>query len=125
VTTPVSSSDGNKTFRAGRESARRGPARLAVLEEVQTRFAAAGAVLDVHLSQFPGHAEELARTLGLRGYDGFCLIGGDGTIHEVANGLLQRGDGVSIPLGIIPGVRATRCCCTWAAQPPRTRPIGS
>jgi len=76
---------------------------LALLEQVRARFAAAGAVLDVHVSQHRGHAAELARTLDLRGCDGFCLIGGDGTIHEVANGLLQRADGVSIPLGLIPG----------------------
>jgi sphingosine kinase len=76
---------------------------LTLLEQVQIRMAAAGAVLDVHVSQFPGHAAELAKTLDLRGCDGFCLIGGDGTIHEVANGLLQRGDGVSVPLGLIPG----------------------
>jgi sphingosine kinase len=76
---------------------------LAVLEQVQARFAAAGAMLDVHVSQHRGHAAELARTLDLRGYDGFCLIGGDGTIHEVANGLLQRGESVAIPLGLIPG----------------------
>ena len=76
---------------------------LTLLEQVQTRFAAAGAALDVHVSQFPGHAAELARTLDLRGCDGLCLIGGDGTIHEVANGLLQRGDGVRVPLGLIPG----------------------
>jgi diacylglycerol kinase family enzyme len=76
---------------------------LAVLEQVRARFAAAGVVLDVHISQFPGHAAELARTLELGGCDGFCLIGGDGTIHEVANGLLQRRDGVRVPLGLIPG----------------------
>lgn len=76
---------------------------LAVLEQVQAWLAAAGAALDVHVSQHRGHAAELARTLDLRGYDGFCLIGGDGTIHEVANGLLQRREGSAIPLGLIPG----------------------
>jgi YegS/Rv2252/BmrU family lipid kinase len=45
---------------------------------------------------------ELARTLDLDGYDGFCVIGGDGTIHEVANGLMQRDRRALIPLGFIP-----------------------
>jgi YegS/Rv2252/BmrU family lipid kinase len=76
---------------------------MAVLEQVRIWLAAAGAAADVHVSQHRGHAIELARTLELRDYDGFCLIGGDGTIHEVANGLLQRRDGIAIPLGLIPG----------------------
>jgi YegS/Rv2252/BmrU family lipid kinase len=76
---------------------------LSVLEQVRPIFAAAGAVLDVHVSQFPGHVAELARTVDLCGCDGFCLIGGDGTIHEAVNGLLQRGEPAPVPIGIIPG----------------------
>ena len=77
---------------------------MAVLEEVRPLFAAAGAELDVHVTQFAGHAAELARTLDLGGCDGFCVLGGDGTIHEAANGLFQRGDAPDrIPLGLIPG----------------------
>ena len=30
------------------------------------------------------------------------MIGGDGTFHEVINGLLNRGDHQKIPIGIIP-----------------------
>ena len=30
------------------------------------------------------------------------VIGGDGTIHEVLNGMLARTDGVTIPVGLIP-----------------------
>lgn len=82
-----------------RGGARRG---LAVLEQVQPTFAAAGIVLDVRVTQRPGHAREMARTLDLTSVDGLCAIGGDGTIHEVADGLMQRGETISIPLGIIP-----------------------
>lgn len=76
---------------------------LALTRRIEPRFANAGASLDVHVTQGPGHATQLARTLDLRGLDGLCLIGGDGTVHEVANGLLQRDDRASIPLGLIPG----------------------
>lgn len=75
---------------------------LAVLEQVQPTFAAAGIGLDVRATQRPGHAREMARTLNLTGVDGLCAIGGDGTIHEVADGLMQRGEPISVPLGIIP-----------------------
>ena len=36
-----------------------------------------------------GHARELATNLDLDGYDGFLTIGGDGTFHEVVNGMFQ------------------------------------
>lgn len=35
----------------------------------------------------PGHAEELAA--GLSGFDTVVVIGGDGTVHEVVNGLMR------------------------------------
>ena len=50
-----------------------------------------------------GHARELATNLDLSGYDGFLTIGGDGTFHEVVNGMLQRPDGKNVPIGVIPG----------------------
>lgn len=54
-----------------------------------------GAV-DVARTERPGHGVELAREGALAGRTLVVAVGGDGTIHEVANGLLQardRGDG--------------------------------
>lgn len=34
-------------------------------------------------------------------YDGLVVVGGDGTFHEVLNGMLQRTDGLRLPLGLI------------------------
>ena len=31
------------------------------------------------------------------------LLGGDGTVHEVVSGLIERGAAASVPLGVIPG----------------------
>ena len=45
---------------------------------------------DVRLTEYPGHASKLARSLDLTHYDGLCIVGGDGTIHEVVNGLMNR-----------------------------------
>jgi sphingosine kinase len=70
---------------------------------VKPIFAAAGATLDVRTTTHAGHAMELAGSLNLDGCDGFCVVGGDGTIHEAVGGLLRRDDGVSVPLGVLPG----------------------
>jgi YegS/Rv2252/BmrU family lipid kinase len=75
---------------------------LAVLQQVRPRFQDADAHIEVFISSSPGHLTELARTLDLSPFDAFCLIGGDGTIHDVINGMLQRPPHTRIPLGIIP-----------------------
>lgn len=40
------------------------------------------------LTERPGHATELAREA--RGFDTIVAVGGDGTVHEVVNGLMSR-----------------------------------
>lgn len=82
-----------------RSGKRRG---LAVLEQVKPVLATAHVELDVRVTKQSGHARQIARESDLAGYDGLCLIGGDGTVHEVVSGLMERGEPASIPLGIIP-----------------------
>ena len=74
-----------------------------LLKKVKPIFDAAGAELFIIETTFAGHAQELANQLDLSGYDGFIGIGGDGTLHEITNGMLSRYDGNKIPIGIIPG----------------------
>ena len=76
---------------------------VAILEQVRPVFAAAGMDLEVHVTTHRGHASELATTLDLKGCAGLCSIGGDGTNHEVACGLMRRAHPAEVPLGIIPG----------------------
>jgi len=75
---------------------------LAVLEQVRPVFAQAEAELDVRVTERSGHARQLAATLELAGCDGLCVIGGDGTVHEVVAGLNERARPASVPLGLIP-----------------------
>ncbi|MFO0875982.1 MAG: diacylglycerol kinase family protein [Gemmataceae bacterium] len=75
---------------------------LRVLDQVRTQFAAAGVGLEVRTTEYAGHALEIARSVSLDGYAAVCVIGGDGTVHEVINGLLRRDHPVSLPLGLIP-----------------------
>ena len=74
-----------------------------LLKKVKPIFDAAGADLFIIETTFAGHAKELASQLNLSAYDGFIGIGGDGTLHEIINGMLSRHDGNKIPIGIIPG----------------------
>jgi len=75
---------------------------MAVLHQVGPLFATAGAELTVHVTTAPGHARQIAATAPLERCAGFCVIGGDGTLHEAVNGLLLR-PGPRPPLGVIPG----------------------
>jgi diacylglycerol kinase (ATP) len=49
----------------------------------------------------PGHARELARHAAANGHDRVVAVGGDGTVQEVVNGILESGSGLAI--GILPG----------------------
>src|SRR5438132_1369447 len=49
----------------------------------------------------PGHGEELAKQAALDGFSTVVAAGGDGTVHEVANGLLSAGR-PEVVFGIVP-----------------------
>lgn len=51
---------------------------------------------------FPTHAQELARQAGEQGYDVVIAVGGDGTVHEVINGLMMVPENQRPILGIVP-----------------------
>jgi diacylglycerol kinase (ATP) len=56
---------------------------------------------DLVLTERPGHAKELATAAADAGYDLVVAAGGDGTIHEVVNGLVYGGRSQTT-LGVIP-----------------------
>ncbi|MBE2200659.1 MAG: diacylglycerol kinase family lipid kinase [Anaerolinea sp.] len=56
---------------------------------------------DMVLTEGPGHAIALAQTAVWDGYDVVTAVGGDGTVHEVVNGLYQAGK-PETALGVIP-----------------------
>lgn len=59
---------------------------------------------DVHVTQYAGHAVELAQQAIASGSRRLLAVGGDGTAHEVANGILSQPDvpTTGIRLGQIP-----------------------
>ncbi|MGH2807962.1 MAG: diacylglycerol/lipid kinase family protein [Actinomycetota bacterium] len=77
--------------RAGSVSAR--------TQEVITKALAADFKLDSEVTASRDHASELARDAVDRGFDAVVAFGGDGTINEIAQGLV----GTDVALGMLPG----------------------
>jgi YegS/Rv2252/BmrU family lipid kinase len=76
---------------------------LDILEKVRPVFIEQGASMEVIETQYAGHAQQILLQLPFQNYTAVCIIGGDGTMHEVINGMLKRADKQQIPLGLIPG----------------------
>ena len=56
-----------------------------------------------YFSDYPGSITDFIINRDLSEFDGLCVVGGDGTIHEAIDGLMKSGKAKSVPLGIIPG----------------------
>ena len=61
-----------------------------------------GIEIEVFETEYARHAIQLAKTIDLDSLDGLVICGGDGSFHELVNGMMQRDDNKSIPLGLIP-----------------------
>ncbi len=84
--------------RAGSGSARRGVA------ELQRHLDARAIEHEVAFTKHPGHASEIARTALKDGRRFLVAVGGDGTIHEVVNGMIE--DDVPVRADAVLGVAA-------------------
>ena len=51
---------------------------------------------------YPTHATELAQQAGEQGYDMIIAMGGDGTVHEVVNGIMRLPEDKRPILGVVP-----------------------
>jgi diacylglycerol kinase (ATP) len=85
----------NPAAGGGRSAKLAGPA-LARLREN-------GLQIDVIASTGPGHAVQLAREAYVQGYRRFLAVGGDGTAHEILNGVFAGRAAVQrVALGFLP-----------------------
>jgi diacylglycerol kinase (ATP) len=73
-----------------------------LLPRVERGLEAMGLSGTIHRTREPGHATELARTAARDGVSRILVLGGDGTIHEVANGLLDPGTPRVPPIAVLP-----------------------
>jgi diacylglycerol kinase (ATP) len=68
-----------------------------------TRLRENGLRADVIASTGPGHAVELAQEAYEQGYRRFIAVGGDGTAHEILNGVFRGGNITRrVSLGLLP-----------------------
>ncbi|KAI8376175.1 ATP-NAD kinase-like domain-containing protein, partial [Radiomyces spectabilis] len=84
-----------------------GLAKQTFESHVRPVFEAAGCQLSVQYTESQGHAVQIAKDLDIDAFDAIVTVSGDGVIHEVINGFLERPDAAqaiqSVPLGVIPG----------------------
>jgi diacylglycerol kinase (ATP) len=72
------------------------------------RLREGGLRIDIIASTGPGHAVQLAREAYGQGYRRFIAVGGDGTAHEILNGVFAQGPGKDrggkdrVSLGFLP-----------------------
>jgi len=82
---------------SGGKVGQRWPALRALLRQAGFRFAE-------ELTEAPRHATEIASRALDEGFRYFVAVGGDGTVHEVVNGLVRNGRfAKDVVLSIIPG----------------------
>jgi YegS/Rv2252/BmrU family lipid kinase len=70
--------------------------------ELARRAAARGLTGETLLSERPGHLSELAREAVAQGATSLVVVGGDGTVHEVVDGLAGTAAGGNVELGMVP-----------------------
>jgi diacylglycerol kinase (ATP) len=70
-------------------------------DSIFRRLQKAGLEFDVQFTRYPGHAAEIARQSIEDGYRCLLAIGGDGTVNEVANGILLSDNPDNTILGVI------------------------
>jgi len=73
-----------------------------VAEKSLALFEQRGLLVHNIYSEYPGHLIELAKREVNSDWDGIIALGGDGTLFEVINGMMQGNPSLPLPLGVLP-----------------------
>jgi YegS/Rv2252/BmrU family lipid kinase len=84
----------NPAARSGRATAR--------WRKVAAALSEAGVEPRTEHTRYPGHARTLAANLAADGYVTILAVGGDGTVHDVVNGVFAAGKAEEVRLGLVP-----------------------
>jgi len=74
-----------------------------IAQQIAALLEPAGFRIRIVETEAAGHAVDLARELPLDECEALGVIGGDGTLHEVLNGLMARQSKHRVPLALFPG----------------------
>jgi len=88
-------------------------------QAVEPLLQAGGLEAVVLPTEHPGHARELARELELGPGAALCALGGDGTVHEAVNGIMERPAENRPPLAVLPAGSGNALMHDLAALDPR------
>ena len=77
-----------------------------IINTINDAFRSYGVQWDVGITHKYGDAQELARHAAQAGFDLVAGYGGDGTQHEIANGLMETG----VTMGVLPGGTGNGFC---------------
>jgi YegS/Rv2252/BmrU family lipid kinase len=76
------------------KTAKKWPQIMTLLKSLELDF-------EHDITEAPGHAVELAKSAVDKGYEIVVSVGGDGTIHEIVNGLHDAGGNSNVAVGIV------------------------
>jgi len=74
-----------------------------IADKIKKKISAHNLIFDCLTTEYKGHATEYLSNVNKDTYQSILAIGGDGTYHEIINGLLNRTDDYNPVLGFIPG----------------------
>ncbi|MQG19392.1 MAG: diacylglycerol kinase family lipid kinase [SAR202 cluster bacterium] len=75
---------------------------LYILEKIRPIFESNGISLLIVKTKYQGNAKQRLQTMDLSTINSILVLGGDGTLNEVVNGMLNRNDNIKLPIGVIP-----------------------
>lgn len=90
-----------------------------ILERIRPIFSASQTQLTVSKSRNGLQTRQYIRSLNLSEIDGLVVVGGDGTVHDVINGLMDRPDAttaIQTPIGVIPAGTGNGLCQSLLAE---------
>ena len=69
--------------------------------QIMSLLKSLGLDFEYDVTEAPGHAIELAKSAAKKGYEIVVSVGGDGTLHEIVNGLHEAGATTDVAVGIV------------------------
>jgi hypothetical protein len=80
--------------------------------KIKSLLTMAGLEMEEVVTTHANHCREELAVLDISPYDGIIIAGGDGLLAEAIHGLLERSDGLQLPLGLVPSGKPVAYSCS-------------